>query len=251
MTDFLKDPLWRRIDGFELDDMGAALTFTRRLARDNGWTNAFAARAVEEYKRFCYLAFRAGHPVTPSDEVDQAWHLHLAYTRSYWDEFCGEVLGGPLHHGPTKGGRAEGAKFRDWYQTTRDSYVRIFGTPPPDDIWPDTERRFHNAGSFRRINTSSVWLIPKPAIRRAAPAAGMLPVALVALAACTELDGGGIAGGTVLVIAVAVLLAMIISIKRPNSGRGDADSDGGGFSFFAWFDSSDGDSDSGCGGCGD
>ena len=42
-----------------------------------------------------------------SEQVDAAWHLHLTYTRSYWDRFCKETLGQPLHHDPTRGGPAE------------------------------------------------------------------------------------------------------------------------------------------------
>ncbi len=42
----------------------------------------------DEYRRFAFLAATAGHPVTPSDAVDQAWHLHLTYSRDYWDRFC-------------------------------------------------------------------------------------------------------------------------------------------------------------------
>ena len=101
--------LWRRLEAFQLDDASASLTFTRRLARENDWEPAYARRVVDEYKRFVFLAMTAGHEVTPSDEVDQAWHLHLTYTRSYWGGLCGEVLGRPLHHGPTKGGADEGA----------------------------------------------------------------------------------------------------------------------------------------------
>ena len=100
----LEVELWQRIAAFEFDPVDAALPFSRRLARDNGWSDAFAQRAVEEYRRFVFLAMVAGHPVTPSDEVDQVWHLHLCYTRSYWEDLCGEVLPRPLHHGPTRGG---------------------------------------------------------------------------------------------------------------------------------------------------
>ena len=46
-----------------------------------------------------FLAVVAGHTVSPSVEVDQAWHLHLVYMQSYWREFCGEVLQQPVHHG--------------------------------------------------------------------------------------------------------------------------------------------------------
>jgi hypothetical protein len=53
-----QDPLWHRIDAFDLEGVDPALPFSRRLARDNGWTPDYAARVVEEYKRFCYLAGR-------------------------------------------------------------------------------------------------------------------------------------------------------------------------------------------------
>ena len=42
------------------------------------------------------------HPVTPSIEVDQVWHLHLIYTRQYWNDFAKHMPFEP-HHGPTKG----------------------------------------------------------------------------------------------------------------------------------------------------
>ncbi|MGF2075510.1 glycine-rich domain-containing protein, partial [Enterococcus casseliflavus] len=90
----------------------------QRLARENGWKLEFTRRVVAEYKRFIFLAIVAGHAVTPSQQVDQAWHLHLLYTRSYWDDFCGQVLGLRIHHGPTQGGSAEQAKYRDWYDRT-------------------------------------------------------------------------------------------------------------------------------------
>ena len=94
--------------------------------------------------------------------MDQAWHLHLCYTRSYWDELCGEVLGAPLHHGPTRGGRDEGAKFEDWYERTLQSYQRIFGQEPPSDIWPDAATRFGHAAHFRRVNLRRCWVLPRP-----------------------------------------------------------------------------------------
>ena len=97
--------LWQRIEAFSPDDPTARLTFTRRLARENGWSLGYAVRVVDQYKRFMFLTVAAGHAVTPSEDVDQAWHLHLAYTRSYWNDFCGEVLRCPVHHGPTRGGQ--------------------------------------------------------------------------------------------------------------------------------------------------
>src|SRR5262249_40052901 len=124
--DALHVGLWRKICAFELDGPGDSLTFTGRLAHENGWSLRFARRVVEEYKRFVFLAMVAGHEVTPSDAVDQAWHLHLTYTRSYWDGLCRDVLGRPLHHMPTKGGRDETFRFAIQYQETLSSYREQF-----------------------------------------------------------------------------------------------------------------------------
>jgi uncharacterized protein (TIGR04222 family) len=183
--------LWHRLVALDLDG-AAALSFSQRLARDNGWTLAFARRVVLEYKKFVYLAATCGHPVTPSDEVDQAWHLHLVYTRSYWDELCGQVLGFALHHGPTKGGAAEGHKFQDWYAATRRSYEAAFGTAPPADIWPEAAVRFGEAPHFRRVNMRGKWLLPKPRLPRwprprlaAGHLAWLALAALLVLASCT------------------------------------------------------------------
>jgi uncharacterized protein (TIGR04222 family) len=156
--------LWPQLLAFDLDG-AAQFSFSQRLARDNGWPPAFAQRVALEYKKFLYLAATCGHPVTPSDEVDQAWHLHLVYTRSYWDELCGRVLGFPLHHGPTKGGAAEGHKFRDWYAQTLRSYQAAFGTPPPADIWPPAAQRFGEAPYFQRLNRKRYFLVPRPRLR--------------------------------------------------------------------------------------
>lgn len=106
------DDLWQRLVAYDFDRADSELPFSARLARENHWTRTYARAVFEEYRRFVYLALRAGHPVTPSDEVDQAWHLHLLYSEQYWRRFCPEILGRDLHHYPTQGGPAERAKFR-------------------------------------------------------------------------------------------------------------------------------------------
>ena len=69
--------LWTKLQALELDQAGSAFRFSDRLARENGWSRAFALGAIEEYRRFIYLAATSPTPVTPSDVVDQVWHLHL------------------------------------------------------------------------------------------------------------------------------------------------------------------------------
>ena len=150
-----------------------ATSFGERLQRENRWTSEYTSRVIDEYRRFIILAVDAGHPVTPSGDVDQAWHLHLTFTRSYWEGLCAGVLGRPLHHNPSVGGPHERAKFRGWYGDTLESYVRLFGADPPADIWPDVETRFGGAASFVRIDGKRNWVIPKPRFQR--PRAVRLP----------------------------------------------------------------------------
>ena len=152
--------LWRRIAHFQIDSGRERLSFLARLARDNGWTLAYAGGALQEYKRFCFLAVSAGHPVTPSDEVDQVWHLHLLYTRSYWGEFCRKALQTELHHGPTEGGGAEREKFTDWYTRTLESYERAFGTAPPRAYWPTPGERMAGI-RFERVDRDRFWVLRK------------------------------------------------------------------------------------------
>ena len=132
MSPYKNSDLWKRLDKFEFDSGTPSFGFADRLARENGWTKAEAERAIFEYKRFLYLAMTAGHPVTPSESVDQVWHLHLTYTQSYWNSLCKEVLGKPLHHNPTEGGSQERVKFQDWYSRTLESYRTCFGEEPAE-----------------------------------------------------------------------------------------------------------------------
>ena len=156
--------LLNRIQAFSFDEGECALPFAARLARENQWSDMHTERVISEYKRFIFLAMVAGHPVTPSDEVDQVWHLHLLYTRSYRERFCEQVLGRELHHDPTTGGRNERSKFEHWYDRTLESYRRIFG-PPPQDIWPIAAIRFGEDLQYARINTRRNCVIPMAWVR--------------------------------------------------------------------------------------
>jgi hypothetical protein len=151
-----------RVNGFSLDEQSAALPFSSRLAREHGWTLVYAARVGDEYKRFMMLAVAAGHPVTPSEEVDAAWHLHLLYTRNYWHVWCRDVLGKEIHHDPTQGGHQEGDKFHDWYEKTLQSYRQHFGEEPPSDIWPDVNKRFAAPASQQWVARNTHLILPRP-----------------------------------------------------------------------------------------
>lgn len=221
--------LWRRLAKMRIGAEGARLKFAARLALENGWSARHAAAVVEEYRRFLYLAATAG-PVTPSEDVDQAWHLHLSYTRHYWEVLCGEILGRPLHHDPTEGGPAERALYRGQYEETLALYRAIFGTAPPCEIWPDAETRF--AVRPLRVDAGRYWLLPKAIVGRLPLLAG----AALLVAACATLaaDGAGdVSWAVVLPIlvmfaAMAGLAALIgRSARRRNKDGGCSGGVGG------------------------
>lgn len=157
---FTNEDLWNKICEFELDDLEAQLPFSKRLARENGWTLVFSLRAIHEYKKFIYLICISDTPQTPSDEVDQVWHLHLLYTHSYWDDFCGTVLNRKIHHGPTKGGQSESNKYTNYYELTLANYQREFGHAAPEDIWPNSQKRFSDI-HFQRVNLLKYRLVKR------------------------------------------------------------------------------------------
>ena len=141
MLDKQQQELYQRICDYELDDSSHEFGFLAHLMRANGWSRPFALRAIEEYRKFVFLALVADHPVTPSDQVDQVWHLHLLCSDAYWNDFCPRVLGRPLHHHPAKGGQAERDRFHEQYRATIRSYRQHFGEPPAD-LWPPVDVRF-------------------------------------------------------------------------------------------------------------
>ncbi|HYE77596.1 MAG TPA: hypothetical protein VEI97_06395 [bacterium] len=221
MMDVHQQALWERLQQFKFDDGNPQLSFVGRLARENGWSTVHAGRVVEEYKRFLFLAMAGGHMVTPSEAVDRAWHLHLTYTRNYWERLCGEVLEHPLHHEPTRGGAEESAKFKDLYTKTLASYRRLFGEEPPADIWPDPGRL---AGPAKRRAAADQGRNPQHPLARAGQAA-LLATGLVTLAGCSAAPVSDLvlAGVMILIVMVAVY-----SANRPQPRRRDGSGCSGG-----------------------
>jgi uncharacterized protein (TIGR04222 family) len=178
--DLEQHDLYQCLQAFDLDDPTHVLGFSQHLMRSQGWTDAYTQRAIEEYKKFAFLAVVTNHQVVPSDAVDQVWHTHILLTQSYGEEFCLKVLGQMLHHQPTQGGKAERAKFHRLYVETMASYRQFFGVPPID-IWPPTHVRFGADLKMQRVNLSHYWLIPKrlprfqlpQSLKRGAIAVGM------------------------------------------------------------------------------
>ncbi len=154
MLDARAHRLLLKLQSFPFDEPGASRPFSARLREENGWSEDLASRAIDEYRRFLVLAAFAGHRVSPSHIVDEVWHLHLLYTRSYWDELCGKVLGFSLHHEPSRGGTDSAALAAD-YMRTLSSYERLFNEAPPRDLWPSPNTAFshHPKATSPKLST--------------------------------------------------------------------------------------------------
>ncbi|MGJ8656022.1 MAG: glycine-rich domain-containing protein [Akkermansiaceae bacterium] len=234
--------LWQKIETFELDDLGSDFKFSDRLARENSWTLEFAKRSINEYKKFLYLAAEAGHPVTPSVAVDHVWHLHLCYTRNYWNDLCKQTLNFPLHHGPTKGGTQENQKFNQWYQKTLDSYQRLFQTEPPSDIWPTPELRF-SPQDIKNVDYNKHFVIPK---KLALTAAATLALSFTVVGCASILNNPDFPIGTIIFVTIVV----VVVAKIFKSGGGKGGGCGGGGSSCGGGNSCGSGCSSGCGGGG-
>jgi hypothetical protein len=139
----------RGMERFSLDAEGAARPFSKKLQAQQGWTEEFTARAIDEYKRFMVLAAVSSNEVTPSKIVDEVWHLHLQYSRSYRDEMCKQILGKHIDHNPGDGADGENSHYSDQYLKTLLLYMTVFGEKPPSDIWQFSE--FDKAGLTKGI----------------------------------------------------------------------------------------------------
>lgn len=217
---------WARLAAYDFDDPDHQLSFTDRLSRENAWPTEYAARVIEEYKRFCWLAVHANHPVTPSDAVDQVWHLHLTYSRDYWDRFCPDVLGQPLHHGPTKGGIDEDEKYRLWYEKTLHSYDSAFGRPPID-IWLAPDDRFADASQFVRVNRAALntqphSLLSLEAILMMVLGGGILMFLLLSVTIPKSVGFFSVISAVLLLLLLAIAFGFIrLSGRRNNHAQGN------------------------------
>lgn len=139
-ADAAQQALWQRLQAYRFgEDDDALPVFVRRVAKEAGVSAAAAAQAIEEYRRFCFLACSDGEDVTPSALIDQVWHTHLTDTREYWQRFCPQVLQTTLHHRPGRGDAADAERHAAQYQATLARYRRYFGEPPAA-CWPAPAR---------------------------------------------------------------------------------------------------------------
>ena len=251
----VSDPeLWQRINQYTLDVEGDPFPFSARLARENGWSRQHARGTIEEYKKFIYLICVSKTPLTPSEAVDQVWHLHLVYTRSYWKDFCDGVLGRAIHHDPTKGGDSQTRRFIGQYTGTSALYESEFGSAPPVAFWPPVAERFAASPRLQWVDRRRNWVIRKPdglggMLSRAAVPLLLLLASTGPLQAEGQKHSSG-GGSFVSLIVFGVFVALALLLRGSRSKR-DNDNSSWSISICGGWGGGDGGDGGGCGGgCG-
>jgi len=127
--------LKNKIENFKVSCNGNESLFLEKLAKENKWKEQYAKGAFQEYKRFIYLVYVSNSRVVPSKTVDLVWHLHMTFTRSYWHDLCGVLLGREIHHTPSPINSAAKTEDRNNYIETKNLYRAEFGCFPPKEYW--------------------------------------------------------------------------------------------------------------------
>lgn len=143
------DSLWRELSRFQVGSSQEHGAFIARLAREQGWSIPDATQAFIEYLRFIYLAATSPVERTPSQKVDEVWHLHLTYPESYERDLCQGVLRRSLPHEVGERGREARLRYRQQYENTIAAYRVAFKGAPPADFWPEpgqVKRRLNATG---------------------------------------------------------------------------------------------------------
>lgn len=131
-TGYEADGLWQSLDNVALGSLDAnRFPFASQFAQETGRSKNRCLGTIVEYRKFLYLAARASHKVTPSEAVDELWHLLLAHGLHYWTELCENMLCRPLHHGPATGKEGENARLLGQYRQKLASGVSSKFSRPP------------------------------------------------------------------------------------------------------------------------
>lgn len=127
--------LWDIIQAKFTGPNASTKAFAHKLGVKLNWTNAFALKAVLEYKKFVYLGIVSDFVVTPSEIIDQVWHQHLLFSAAY-RSFCNEVIECNFDHAPELIALdAQTSTYMAQYDDTLLLYKNEFGFDAPLEIW--------------------------------------------------------------------------------------------------------------------
>ncbi len=143
--------LLEREAAVKVDNISFGSEFVNILAWEQRIDVEEAIKWIIEYKKFIFLifAFYTDRIMSPSEIVDQVWHLHMQFVEDFQRDVCSINV---IHHFPSKGGSAETVKYTNLYSETLETYNKFFGAPD-GKIWPSSDARFSEFGVTSSYST--------------------------------------------------------------------------------------------------
>jgi hypothetical protein len=132
MMDYRLDPLWLKLNVMNAEGLQAFAPMMKLVEQQMGMSSEMAQRVIEEYRKFLFLAMRAGHQVIPPGVVNDVWMMHLQNAQNYWENLGKMIADKPMAQGLDA---KNFSSMADAWAATLKSYESIFGTKPPMDIW--------------------------------------------------------------------------------------------------------------------
>jgi hypothetical protein len=176
-------------------------SFEDNLRKRGDWTDASASRITEMYRKFLYLKALSAKPVTPSEAIDMAWHLHLQFSADY-RALC-DAVGRDIPH-LTRLGKTE---LEQAYETGRALFEAEFDRAPDRDLWPSGKDR----------DLLRFWLAISIVIFVIGGVSSVFLAATVSEAWGAVLFGGSM----VLFFAVAVIVDVFRKVSPPTMNRAE------------------------------
>lgn len=215
----MEEDVWQKIMQFVIAGEDSNASFVQKLVRENAWSEKRAEQAILEYKKFIYLCVTQNSVMVPSDAVDRVWHLHLLYTKNYWQEFCGQVLLQKVDHNPAQ--TEEQDTMKQAYEQTLRMYENTFAQKPPASIWPKAKKRFAKQPDLVKIDRQKFCALPWWCVR-------LLWLFVLMFVPALILNLDWLFGLSVIAFFIAVFFHLA-SLGRINASRKRGDrSDGGG-----------------------
>lgn len=92
------------------------------------WTLEDATYCAKLYKEFLWLQKKHyPEPLVPTREIDEFWHNHILYTKTYFRD-CMNIFGHYLHHEPAAP-QEDKTKLVNAYLKTKQFYLEEFHRP--------------------------------------------------------------------------------------------------------------------------
>ena len=97
-----------------------------KISKATGVAHESAGTLLNETIKYLFLVGHSRSRLTPSIQVDLAWHEFILFTKVY-EEFCMHHFGHFIHHHPGESDRNNQMQF----VRTLEYYKEYFGTPDP------------------------------------------------------------------------------------------------------------------------